>query len=240
MNELPDHRSIAIVLVEDDADLREEIAEVLAERGFDVRSFPGSRELYRALMLRPCDIAILDIGLPGEDGLSIMEHLRLSTHAGIIMLTARGQTEDRVRALRGGADIYLVKPVDLEELVANIISLARRLSAAPATAGKNEPPAWRLSAGGWVLLAPGGGMVPLSASERTLLQALMHQAGETVTRETLVDAFGRQADDVFSNRLDMLISRLRRKVLSTTSEALPLYAVRGVGFSIVPMPGAEG
>lgn len=247
MTKPSENHHIALALVEDDEDLREEIVEALVDHGFDVRGFPASRELYLGLMQRPCDIAILDIGLPGEDGFSIMEHLRAATQAGIIMLTARGQTGDRVRALRGGADIYLVKPVDIEELAANIVSLARRLNKVPdkAPAPVEQPGEktgtafWRLSSDSWVLLSPGGGKVQLSTSERTVLEALMHQAGATVSRETLVTALGHHPDDVFSNRLDMLISRLRRKVQQATGEPLPLRSVRGAGFSLAPSSAGE-
>jgi len=174
---------------------------------------------------------VLDIGLPGEDGFSIMAHLRETTSAGIIMLTARGQTADRVRALMGGADIYLVKPVDMAELAANIVSLSRRLRAtAPPLLESHD--GWRMSADGWLLLSPTKASIPLSSSERQLLQVLARHPGSTVSREALVKALGHHPDDAFSNRLDMLVSRLRRKVLQATGKKFPLLAVRGIGFSL--------
>lgn len=173
------NKRLEICVVEDEADFREEIVEALREAGFGVRDFPGSRELYAALLAAPCDILILDVGLPGEDGFSVAERLRGLGSMGIIMLTARGQTEDRVRALLGGADMYLVKPVDLRELVASIGSLARRLHlnglagvAEGAVDGRaqDNPRSWSLSPDGWTLFDPEGSSIPLTAQERGFLQ----------------------------------------------------------------------
>ena len=189
------NKRLEICVVEDEADFREEIVEALREAGFGVRDFPGSRELYAALLAAPCDILILDVGLPGEDGFSVAERLRGLGSMGIIMLTARGQTEDRVRALLGGADMYLVKPVDLRELVASIGSLARRLhlnglTGAPEGAGDGRAQgsvrSWSLSPDGWTLFDPEGSSMPLTAQERGFLQCLWARAGEAVSREDLV------------------------------------------------------
>ena len=225
--------NIVLYVVEDDGDLREEVELSLNERGFTARGFPGSRELYRGLLEAPCDILILDIGLPGEDGFSVLEYIRSTTQIGVIMFRARGQTEDRVRALMAGADIYLVKPVDMDELSANIISLFRRMPRREGARAETTP-CWRLSADGWHLLAPAGERVALSALERTLLEVLLRDPGATVTREALVDALGQHPDEVLSNRLDMLISRLRRKISQATGLLPPLYSVRGVGFFLPP------
>lgn len=220
---------IALYVVEDDEDLREEVVFWLNEKGFSARGFPGSRELYRGLLEAPCDIVILDIGLPGEDGFSILKYIRSVTKVGVIMFTARGQTEDRVRALMEGADVYLVKPVDLDELSANVISLFRRIS------GQKDSftPGWRLSTDGWHLHAPSGERVALSVSERTILGLLLREPSATVTREMLADALGYHPDEVLSNRIDMLVSRLRRKVSQATGLQLPVQAIRGVGFSVM-------
>lgn len=229
--EISVNADISVCIVEDDQDLREEVVQSLAEYGFDVRGFPGSRELYLGLLRRPCDVAILDVGLPGEDGFSIMEHLRATAVMGIIMLTARGQISDRVRALMGGADVYLVKPVDMAELVANVVSLGRRVRRIE-NQGQDTRDGWQISTDGWLLTSPSGTAVTLSSSERALLNILAQRPGTTIPRETLIKALGYHPDDVLSNRLDMLVSRLRRKISQTTGEKLPLHAVRGIGFSL--------
>jgi DNA-binding response OmpR family regulator len=225
------NQGVSVCVVEDENDLREEVVQTLIEYGFDARGFPGSRELYLGLLQQSCDVAVLDIGLPGEDGFSILAHLREASSAGIIMLTARGQIDDRVRALMGGADIYLVKPVDMAELAANIVSLNRRLRATALPSAESHD-GWRMSPDGWLLLTPSGASIPLSAAERKLLQVLAQHPGTTVSREALVKALGHHPDDALSNRLDMLISRLRRKVSQASGEKIPLRAIRGIGFSL--------
>lgn len=230
-------RRLEICIVEDEADLREEIVEALLEAGFGVRGFPASRELYAALLAAPCDIVILDVGLPGEDGFSIAERLHSLGPMGIIMLTARAQTEDRVRALLGGADVYMVKPVDLRELLAVIGSLARRLAASeslPANALETTANPWALSADGWTLFDPDGASVPLTAQERAFLQRLWQQAGEAVSREELAVAMGGDPYEYDFHRLDTLVSRLRRKA-ADLGLTLPLRAVRGMGYLFIPV-----
>lgn len=224
---------ISICIVEDDDDLRQIMIVALTDFGFEVRGYRGSREFYRDLLNNPCDIVLLDINLPGEDGFSIMENLRTGSDVGIIMLTARNQDEDRVRALTRGADIYLTKPVQLEALAANIVSLARRLQ------GKNVSlrgveTAWRLSADGWSLHSPGGKSVLLTTSERTILEVLLRRPNVAVSREELVSALGHSSDYFLNNRMDMLMSRLRRKIFDHTGCHMPLRTVRGIGFSFIP------
>ncbi|OAM52230.1 hypothetical protein A7981_01705 [Methylovorus sp. MM2] len=224
---------VSVCLVEDDEDLREEMFLGLREHNFDVRGFSGSRELYRDLLHKPADIIILDIGLPGEDGFSIAEHLRVDKHIGIIMLTARNMLEDRLRGLHGGADIYLVKPVELKELAANILNLAKRIKLPPRPENTTQ---WRLDNEGWFLISPHGKRIAMTASERTLVNMLVRQPGITISREKLIEALGhrREADYYHEHRLDMLFSRLRKKVAKIGIENFPMIAVRGVGYTFAP------
>ena len=240
-----DISDISVFVVEDEFDLREEVVSSLTRNGFAASGFPGSRELYRALMQGSCDVVVLDIGLPGEDGLSIMHHLRATTQVGIVMFTARSRTDDRVQALRAGADAYLTKPVDLDELAATLISVVRRLHAPPASDSGPPSPVnhsaanWRLSPDYWFLIAPNGVQVTLSAAERILLEALFRELAAIVSRESLVLAMGYHPDEVLSNRLDMTVSRLRRKVLEQTGLSLPLRSLRGVGFTMLTSTAAD-
>ncbi|MEW6677638.1 MAG: response regulator transcription factor [Pseudomonadota bacterium] len=223
-------RRTSVCVVEDDADLRIEIMAGLEHAGLAVRGFPASRELYLGLLREPCEVVVLDVGLPGEDGFTVLSHLRATLPVGIILLTARGAVADRIRGLREGADAYLVKPVDLDELAATVSSVARRVRPDPQILIGAE---WRLSPDGWFLQTPKGARVSLSASERVLLERLLGASGRVVSREVLVEALGYHPDEVLSNRLDMSVSRLRRKVQTNCGESLPLRAVRGVGFSLV-------
>ncbi len=162
-------RPLRVSLIEDDVDLREEMVYGLSEVGFDARGFHDGPEFYRAQVSAPCDVAVIDVGLPGEDGFTIAAHLRSSSSVGIVMLTARGALEDRLHGLQQGADAYLVKPVQLLELSAILQSLGRRLAPGrpPATMPANQPPMSATplraegSAGGFGSKSAGGLASPL-------------------------------------------------------------------------------
>lgn len=221
-----DGAGISVYIVEDDFDLREELTLGLGDFGFKVRGFSCSREFYRGLLEAPCDIAILDLGLPDEDGLSVAAHLSEISNAGIVVLTGRRGLDERVRGLLGGADAYLVKPVDIRELAATLISVRRRIG--DVSGAGTAPVSWALAQDGWVLQMPSGQTVTLTPSERVLLQCLFEQSNTTVSREQLITALGHRSDYYLDHRLDMLVSRLRRKV-NEAGFNLPLRAVRGVG-----------
>lgn len=118
---------LRIFLVEDTADLREEIVFGLSAMNFDVSGFGDSAGLYRALAVKRCDIVVIDIGLPGEDGFSIARHLRKNPAFGLVFLTAHTTLDDRLHGFGSGADAYLVKPIDMRELAATLRVVERRL-----------------------------------------------------------------------------------------------------------------
>ncbi|THF60668.1 response regulator transcription factor [Pseudothauera rhizosphaerae] len=231
---------VRVCMVEDDADLRDELLFGLGEYGFSVRGFPGSRELYLGLLNEPCDVVIVDIGLPGEDGFSVTASLKAIGGVGVVLLTSRRSVEDRVRALLEGGDAYLVKPIDLRELAATLLCVHRRVAGSPAERPAADPPPpppaaagaarWSLSVDGWMLMAPSGHGVSLTASERLLMACLFDHPNEAVRREVLIEALGHRSDYYLNHRLDMLVSRLRSKVKQETGCVLPLRAVRAVGF----------
>src|SRR3546814_313596 len=138
-----------VYLVDDDDDLREELLLGLSRLGLNVHGFDSATSLYRAYAAKPPDIVILDIGLDGEDGLSIAAHLRASHSVGIIMATARSSIDDRIDGLRTGADAYLVKPIDVLELAATVVALNERLNRFR-TPPSTSAPGWALVEGGWV------------------------------------------------------------------------------------------
>lgn len=220
---------LEVCVVEDDADFREEMQTALQRAGFAVRAFCDSLELYAGLLEQPCDLLVLDLGLPGEDGRSVMRRLKAVMKTGVVIVTARGDVDSRVDCMMDGADAYLVKPVDFRELVATLVSVSRRAVATPALPGA---PAWQLQDDGWTLAAPTGGVVSLTPSERSVVSALFADAGRVVSREALIVALGHDTDYYLEHRLDMLISRLRRKVREGTGIPLPVRAVRGAGFML--------
>ena len=215
-----------VYLVDDDGDLREEMLLGLSGLGLDVHGFGNAAALYRAYAVRPADIVILDIGLEGEDGLSIATHLRASRSVGIIMATARSSIDDRVNGLRTGADAYLVKPVDVRELAATVLALNQRLTRQPATA----VPRWALEEGGWVLSDGLGHRLRLTTSEQQFLGRLFSERGKTVGRRAIVEAMGADVYEFNYAHLDTIASRLRRRA-EKSHMLIPLHAIRGLGFA---------
>ncbi|MDB5806435.1 MAG: transcriptional regulator [Betaproteobacteria bacterium] len=216
-----------IYLVEDEADLREELVLSLGGMGFDVEGFGDATEFYRALVARRCDIAVIDVGLPGEDGFSVARHLHTAGGIGVVMLTARRAIDDRLRGLHDGADAYLVKPVDVRELAATLRAVGRRL-------GNNSVPlkpasGWELVEGGWVLRDPERRELSLTTAERAFLNCLFENRGQAVKRDQLIGALGGNTFDFDPHRLDSLASRLRRKAAEVGIN-LPLRSVRNTGY----------
>lgn len=220
-----------IAVTEDDDELRELIVSELNDRGFQTVGFASASELYRHLAVQRCDIVLLDIGLPGEDGYAIARHLRQIASVGIVMLTARGGSDDMARGLSTGADLYLVKPVDMDVLAAGITSLRRRLaSPGPVPGPEPPPPRWSLVAGGWKLRAPNGIELGLGEAERAFLRMLLEHPGEPVERERLIAGMTDSPEDFDPHRLEVLLHRLRQRVRTASGHALPLRAVRGTGY----------
>ena len=225
--------SLRIVHVEDDPDAREDVLRGLAEAGIQAQGYASATELYRGLLREPCDILILDVGLPDEDGFSVAARLRLQQRErlGVIMLTGLAELDSRVQGLQSGADAYLVKPVAMRELLATLQSLARRMGL---IAGEDRGcTAWHVDSSGWLLLTPNGARVELTQAERDFLHVLMVNPEQTVSREQIICGMGHNPEYYSDHRLDMVISRLRRKVREVSGLKLPLKAVRGIGFALL-------
>lgn len=218
-----------VYIVDDDGDFREEMVFGLSRLGLNVRGFHDAAALYRAYAALPSDIVILDIGLEGEDGLSIATHLRSSQSVGIIMATARGSIDDRVDGLNTGADAYLVKPIDVRELAATVVALNDRINRSKASAPPSVPQ-WALVEAGWVLTDGLGHRLRLTTSEQRFLERLFLERGKTVERRALVEALGADVYDFNYAHLDTIASRLRRRA-QKCDMLLPLHAIRGQGFA---------
>jgi DNA-binding response OmpR family regulator len=221
-------RALHICLLEDDGLLRERIlAPKLRQFGFQVTATGSAAALRESVRHGSPDLFVLDIGLPDGDGFEVARWLRAERpRAGIVMLTGRGDTADRVRGLSEGADAYLAKPVEIDVLVATLYSLARRLQ--PAAAAPRSP--WALSADEWFLISPTGAQVMLTKSERRLLEVMLQHANHVVLRDTLIAALTEDVHAFDPHRLDSMVHRLRRKVLAALGEPLPLNAVHGTGY----------
>lgn len=231
-----------IALVEDNADLRDDLQFQLSSQGLQVAALEDAVALDQHLLSARCDVAVLDIGLPGENGLSIAARLRQACPAmGIIMLTARGEIDSRLDGYKQGADAYLVKPVDWRELLAQIHALHRR-AAVLATPAPAPADGWMLKQAGRELVTPQGRSISLTHMESGVLKVLAQHAGRTVERALLMsEMLGEQAYQLDPRRLEVCISRLRQKMLdamdssaglqSLQNDQLPLKTVRGAGYT---------
>lgn len=218
-----------VYLVDEDEDFRSEMVAGLAGLGLTVLGFDSVAPFYRAYAARPSSIVILDIGLDGEDGLSIASHLRASQSIGIILVTARGSVDDQINGLRAGADICLAKPIDVRQLAAAVVALGDRLNRVriPLQASGS---AWALVEGGWVLIDGTGHRLRLTTAEQRFLGRLFAERGQTVERRALVEALGEDVYDYNYAHLDTIVSRLRRRA-QKAGMTLPLHAIRGIGFA---------
>lgn len=223
-----------ILVVEDDQGMRDDILiPGLRDAGFNVVGAGSAAEAYRSMLTRDFSLFLLDVGLPDEDGFTIARHLRPLTDAGIVMLTGRRRKTDRIRGLDEGADAYISKPVDIDVLVATVRSLLRRLQRPMHSYSVETPSAWQFDLDNWHLASPRGAKVRLTHAERLVVSMLAASSGETVDRDTIISRLAKDIHDFDPHRLEMLIYRLRRKVLSATNEQLPLNAVRGIGYVLL-------
>lgn len=231
MTQVDSTNRLRVYLVEDDRDLREEMVYNLDHHGFNVSGLSDAAEFYKAHALAHCDVAVIDIGLPGEDGLSIATHLRASGPVGIVFATARGALNDRLSGMQSGADAYLVKPINIEELAATLRALGRRVRDAVTPLASIEPGHWHLSEGDWVLNDPVGRKLTLTTTERAFLGCLFKQQGKTVSRESILRELGGDWLESVPQRVDTIAFRLRRKA-EQNHMSLPLHTVRGQGYLV--------
>lgn len=233
-------KKITVYLIEDEEDLQEALVYSLDQLGFKATGFSTAAEFYRAYAVSRCDIVVIDIELPDEDGFSIAQHLRSASDVGIVFATARGDLSDRVRGLRGGADAYFVKPVHAEELAASLEAIHRRIKASGSGTGTGRTShqqqaaargtgRWVLKEGDWILHDPEGRSLRLTMSERAIVSSLFKQRNKPVDRTQLATALGGDLEHFDLQRVDAVVSRLRRKA-TAAGMSLPLHAVRGTGY----------
>lgn len=213
-----------VIVVEDHPDLLEDVVFGLNAEGLQARGAADGRQLDALSAQGMPDVLVLDLMLPGEDGMAIARRVRGRGEIGIVMLTARGQIEDRVAGLEL-ADAYLVKPVDLRELAAVVRSVHRRLRGAV-----GEPP-WVLRESRMELLSPGGVPLALTYKEYRVLAALAQAPGQVVGMKSLAEALETDWLSFEKNRLELVIARLRRKIGAAMSEPMnPIKAARSEGY----------
>lgn len=241
--------STAIIVCDDERDLREAVAEYLARRGYHVRQAADTAALRRLLMEQSADLVVLDIAMPGEDGLSLARALRAESDIGIVMLTAAGDVVDRVVGLEVGADDYIAKPVDLRELLARLRAVLRRREAtSPVIATPTNPvprPDHRIRMGqAWLdlearrLTGADGQEIPLGPTEFALLRAFAERPGRVLTRDMLLGLAHSRGDEHFDRSIDVRIARIRRKLEAVPERPAVIRTVRGAGYVFDPNPPA--
>ena len=210
-----------LLLLEDEPDLQEELADFLRARGWQVLA--ASTIAEAEALSGQAAMAVCDVMLPDGSGFDFAARLRArSAGCGIVMLTARGATQDVVAGLQGGADHYLVKPVNLLQLDATLQALSRRVGLAN----------WRLERVSRGLCAPGLPPFELSAGEWSLLEVLAAAGGVPVSRRAIVEAQGHDWLDYDQRRLDTQVSRLRQRWREHAGGELPLKTVHGAGYAL--------
>jgi two-component system, OmpR family, response regulator len=222
-----------LLVVDDDLGLRELLADYLGRNGFRMTGVGDGRGLWAALEREPVDLVILDLMLPGDDGLTLCRTLRARSPIPILMLTARGDDTDRIVGLEMGADDYLPKPFNPRELLARIKSILRRTRnalAEPGEARRFQFAGWTLDVADRQLTAPDGVLVPLGASEYRLLRVFLEHPRRVLSRDRLLDLTqGREATP-FDRSIDVQVSRLRRRLRDDPREATLIKTVRNEGY----------
>lgn len=228
-----------IAIVEDDIDLLQSTQEFLSTAGFQAWGVPSAEAFFRRFTADPVDVVVLDICLPGEDGLSVAELLQSNPGIAVIILSARDSLDDRLKGLRAGADRYLVKPVNLMELAANIDAVVKRLGLLahkPAFELPRQTTAasarhWCLSIQDWLLTSPQGAPLQLTSREFILVHKLIAVQGQAVPKRDLIEElFGARVLNG-GERLNVLLARLRKKASDTLTEALPIKTAHQVGYA---------
>ncbi|MGC3937365.1 response regulator [Roseobacter sp. EG26] len=233
---MTDHRP-TILVCDDEPDVREMLEEYLERRGFDVILAEDSIVLRAKIADHAVDLILLDINMPGEDGLSILRSLRPESDVAVVMLTAAGEVIDRIVGLEMGADDYLAKPVDLRELEARIKAVLRRKQAPDVQKADGQSGVrtakfgtFTLDFGAAKLFSESGEDVPLTAMEFSLLKVFADNKSRVLNRDQLLEQAHDRSWDPFDRSIDIRISRLRRKIEANPQKPAIIRTVRGIGY----------
>jgi two-component system OmpR family response regulator len=224
-----------LLLVDDEPSLREPLAEYLTRQGFVVRQAEDAAKARSALLDETPDLVLLDIMMPGEDGLSLCRHLSESKTLPVIMLTAKGEAMDRLVGLESGADDYVAKPFEPRELVARIRSVLRRSAKTAPAADEDalyEFDGWKLDPLKRKLTDPDGTVVPISSAEFRLLVAFLSHPRQVLDRDRLLDMVQGREAHLFDRAVDHQVSRLRRKMEHDSRDPKLIQTVWGGGYRL--------
>ena len=230
-----------VLIVDDDRETRDLLQTFFARRGVQVSTASNGEEMDATLRRVAVDLVILDVMLPGRSGLDLCRELRARSRVPIIMLTAVTETTDRVVGLEMGADDYVAKPFDPRELLARVRAVLRRLDDKAGGQPKHRDEPLTFHFAGWTmdiarrrLVSPKGVRVELTTAEFNLLHTLVRSAHRVLTREQLIELSGGDATQSFDRSVDILISRLRRKLEEDPRAPKLILTVRGGGYQFDP------
>lgn len=227
----PDH----VLVVDDDAEIRDLLREYLQKNGYRVTAVGDGAGMHAALEAGRVDIVVLDLMLPGDDGLTLCRNLRARSEVPVIMLTARGEETDRIVGLEMGADDYLAKPFSPRELLARVRSVLRRTRSLPENlqpeaARKIRFAGWTLDLAVRNLLSPEGVVVALSGTEYKLLRTFLAHPNRVLNRDQLIDLMLSRDASPFDRSIDVQVSRLRHRLGEGAKEPAIIKTVRGEGY----------
>jgi len=232
-----------ILVVDDDQRVRDMLCRYLEQEGFSVTGVEDGVAMRRHLLENPVDLVLLDLVMPGEDGLSLSREIRAGSNLPIIMLTGKGEPIDRVVGLEVGADDYITKPFHLREVLARIRSVLRRSATSPVTESGSDSSddSERVQFAGWrfdmvrrELRNPDGSPVPLTTGEFNLLSALVKRPNRPLDRDQIMDLVKGQDWQPFDRSIDTQIGRLRKKLEADPKDPQLIKTVRGVGYVFTP------
>ena len=227
-------RPAHLLVVDDDSEIAQLLKRYLGAQGFAVSVVGSGREMLATLASRDVDLILLDLGLPGEDGLDLTRHLHEHWRGPVIIVTGRGDSVDRIVGLELGADDYVTKPFELRELLARIRSVLRRAGERP----RNDdapPPAYRfagfrLELHSRTLTAPSGEPVALTNGEFELLRVFLTHPNRVLSRDELMNHLYGRDSGPYDRAVDVQIGRLRRKIETDPASPLLIKSVRGAGY----------
>jgi len=231
MNDVPAH----LMIVDDDERIRDLLKQFLARNGFLVSAARDADHARRLLSMLEFDLIVLDVMMPGDDGVTLTRELRETLTTPIMLLTARGETEDRIAGLEAGADDYLAKPFEPKELLLRINAILRRVpEAVPVDA---RPKALKLGTLTYDIeraeLWEGAQNVRLTSTEMQLMKIFAAHSGAVVSRIKLVEELGRDRGQAQERAVDVQITRLRRKLEADPKQPRYLQTIRGAGYMLV-------
>ncbi|MFC0288689.1 response regulator [Kaistia hirudinis] len=229
-------RTPHILVVDDHREIRELLAKYLAKNGMRVSTASGGPEMRQVMRSASIDLVVLDIMMPGEDGLSLCRQLRQASEIPVVLLTAVSEETDRIVGLELGADDYVTKPFSPRELLARIRAILRRSAAVPRPAAEGENARyrferWTLDTARRTLIDEDGNEALLGTAEFRLLLAFVTRPGMVLTRDQLLDITAGRAAQVFDRSIDNLVSRLRRRIERDPQHPTLIKTIWGDGYS---------